>query len=112
MAYEGPRSYRPVIMGRRGAVASNHPLATQAGLLALQAGGTAADAAIAVAARLSVVEPFMAGLGGPGAARRHAGAVRRRPAARRPPGGVRPGLGRGVGRAPRPLRAPAVAHPL
>ncbi len=66
MAYEGPRSYRPVIMGRRGAVASNHPLATQAGLLALQAGGTAADAAIAVAATLSVVEPFMSGLGGDG----------------------------------------------
>jgi gamma-glutamyltranspeptidase/glutathione hydrolase len=66
MAYEGPRSYRPVIMGRRGAVASNHPLATQAGLHALQAGGSAADAAVAVAATLSVVEPFMSGLGGDG----------------------------------------------
>ncbi len=29
MAYEGPWSYRPAIMGRRGAVASNLPLATQ-----------------------------------------------------------------------------------
>ena len=66
MAYEGSRSYRPVIMGRRGAVASNHPLATQAGLLALQAGGDAVDAAIAVASTLSVVEPFMSGLGGDG----------------------------------------------
>lgn len=66
MAYDGPRSYRPVIMGRRGAVASNHPLATQAGLLALQAGGSAVDAAVAVAATLSVVEPFMSGLGGDG----------------------------------------------
>jgi gamma-glutamyltranspeptidase/glutathione hydrolase len=66
MAYEGPRSYRPLIMGRRGAVASNHPLATQAGLLALQAGGHAVDAAVAVAATLSVVEPFMSGLGGDG----------------------------------------------
>ncbi|MDP8923220.1 MAG: gamma-glutamyltransferase, partial [Chloroflexota bacterium] len=66
MAYEGPRSYRPVIMGRRGAVASNHPLATQAGLLTLQAGGDAVDAAVAVAATLSVVEPFMSGLGGDG----------------------------------------------
>jgi len=66
MAYEGPRSYRPLIIGRRGAVASNHPLATQAGLLALQAGGTAVDAAVAVAATLSVVEPYMSGLGGDG----------------------------------------------
>ncbi|MGH7359791.1 MAG: gamma-glutamyltransferase family protein, partial [Candidatus Rokuibacteriota bacterium] len=66
MAYEGPRSYRPLIIGRRGAVASNHPLATQAGLLTLQAGGNAVDAAVAVAATLSVVEPYMSGLGGDG----------------------------------------------
>ena len=66
MAYEGPRSYRALIMGRRGAVAANHPLATQAGLLALQAGGNAVDAAVAVAATLSVVEPMMSGLGGDG----------------------------------------------
>jgi gamma-glutamyltranspeptidase/glutathione hydrolase len=66
VAYEGPRSYRGLILGRRGAVASNHPLATQAGLLALQAGGNAVDAAVAVAATLSVTEPFMSGLGGDG----------------------------------------------
>ena len=66
MAYDGPRSYRPVIMGRRGAVASNHPLATQAGLLTLQAGGDAVDAAVAIGATLGVVEPFMSGLGGDG----------------------------------------------
>ena len=66
MAYEGTRSYRPVITGRRGAVASNHPLATQAGLLALQAGGNAVDAAVAVACTLGVVEPMMSGLAGDG----------------------------------------------
>jgi len=66
IAHNGMRSYRAVVMGRRGAVASNHPLATQAGLLALQAGGNAVDAALAVASTLSVVEPFMSGLGGDG----------------------------------------------
>ncbi|MBV9860557.1 MAG: gamma-glutamyltransferase [Alphaproteobacteria bacterium] len=60
------RSYRPVIIGRRGAVAANHPLAAQAGLLALRAGGSAADAAVATALTLAVVEPMMSGLGGDG----------------------------------------------
>jgi gamma-glutamyltranspeptidase len=58
------RCYRPLIIGRRGAVAANHPLAAQAGLLALRAGGNAADAAVATALALSVVEPMMSGLGG------------------------------------------------
>lgn len=60
------RTWRPVIMGRQGAVASNHPLATQAGLDVLRAGGNAADAAVAVGTTLAVVEPHMSGVGGDG----------------------------------------------
>ncbi len=58
------QAYRPLIMGRRGAVAANHPLAAQAGLMTLRAGGSAVDAAVSVALALAVVEPHMSGLGG------------------------------------------------
>lgn len=54
----------PVAQGYGGAVVSDTTESTQAGLDVLRRGGTAADAAVAVAATLGVTDPYVAGIGG------------------------------------------------
>src|SRR6059058_5092574 len=69
-AVRGDRSWywldqtRSEVLARHGVVATSQPLAAQAGLQILKDGGNAADAAVAAAAMLGLVEPESAGIGG------------------------------------------------
>jgi gamma-glutamyltranspeptidase / glutathione hydrolase len=56
-------SWRPTIVAQHGMVAAGHPLAAEAGMRILKAGGNAVDAAMATWAVQGEVEPGMTGLG-------------------------------------------------
>ena len=90
-----PALAQTALPARRHMVAAAHPLAAEAGLEMLRAGGTALDAAVAVQAVLTLVEPQSSGIGG-GALLLHWDAAARAATAfdgrETAPAGARPGL--------------------
>jgi gamma-glutamyltranspeptidase len=59
---------KPVVTSSGAVIVSGHPLASEAGRLALEKGGNVVDAMIAVSFALGVVEPEASGIGGDGSA--------------------------------------------
>jgi gamma-glutamyltranspeptidase/glutathione hydrolase len=60
----GAASLKPVVAGKRGAVAAGHPLVAEAGLRILEKGGNAVDAGVATVFAASVVEMTSFAAGG------------------------------------------------
>ena len=66
LSVAGQAAGQQTVSGTHGVVAALHPLGAQAGLAVLEKGGNAVDAAVAVSAALTVVQPYSSGIGGVG----------------------------------------------